>query len=75
MSEYLKVENNNQLIRDVKSSAIINTDTASYNNYLRMTEKRKQHDDNFKDVVKQIGSLKEEMFELKKLILKLTDNQ
>ena len=75
MSDSAKVQGHTHLIRDLKSQAIINTDSDAYARY--MTRKRKQQtkDDEFRDVIRDVNELKNEMREIKNLIIGLKDGR
>tara|TARA_A100001515_G_C4536146_1_gene198575 strand:- start:101 stop:301 length:201 start_codon:yes stop_codon:yes gene_type:complete len=65
---YQKVEGHAELLRDTESGAVINNDTAAYQNYMAMKNqklKEKNRIDNIEDEIVEIKSL------LKDLINKL----
>ena len=68
MSDILKVEGQEHLIRDVKSNAIINTDKTEYSLYMKRIKTRQKHNDKFKSAVREINNLKHELREIKTLI-------
>jgi len=70
---YLKVEGSSNLIRDAKSNAILNTDSSSYQDYMANAKKRKMEHDDIRNAVREINSLKCEMYEIKSMLLKLLD--
>jgi len=70
---YLKVEGSSNLIRDAKSNAILNTDSSSYQEYMANAKKRKMEQDDIRNAVREINSLKCEMYEIKSMLLKLLD--
>ena len=75
MSDSAKVQGHTHLIRDLKSQAIINTDSDAYARY--MTRKRKQQtkDDEFRDVIRDVNELKNEMREIKNLIIGMANGR
>lgn len=75
MSEFLKVENNNDLVRDVSSNAIINVNKTAYDNYMKSVNQRKNDKQDLRDAVREINVLKNEMKEIKQLLLNLTDKK
>ena len=61
MSEYVKVEGHSNLLRDEHSSAIVSSDTNSYELYKKRRE-------NFKVQKNEINTLKDEVSEIKNLL-------
>ena len=68
MSETIKVEGQNHLIRDVKSNAIINTNNSQYQLYMKRIKVREKQSDKLRNAVKEINNLKSELREIKNLI-------
>ena len=66
----LKVQGFNNLIRDTRSNAIINTSTSEYKIYMQRRKARENQADKLRDVCKEINTLKTESREIKNLILK-----
>jgi len=64
----VKVEGHNNLVRDLHSNAIVNTNTTEYSLYLQRRKLREKNNDILRDTVKEINSLKSELFEIKKLL-------
>lgn len=64
----LKVEGHVGLVRDNISKAVINTNKADYKEYMRRAKARETQRDSLTDAIKEINSLKKELFEIKKLI-------
>ena len=64
----LKVEGHVGLVRDNISKAVINTNKAYYQEYMRRAKARETQRDSLTDAIKEINSLKKELFEIKKLI-------
>ena len=52
MSEYIKVENSSELVRDKKSNAIINVNNPSYNNYINAVKKKQKTDDDLRGAIR-----------------------
>jgi len=75
MSEYIKVENSSELVRDKKSNAIINVNNPSYNNYINAVKKKQKTDDDLRGAIREINVLKNEMTEIKRLLINLTDKK
>ena len=64
----LKVEGHVGLVRDNISKAVINTNKKDYQDYMRRAKARETQRDSLTDAIKEINSLKKELFEIKKLI-------
>jgi len=64
----LKVEGHNNLVRDLNSNAIVNTNTADFSLYMKRQKMREKQSDELRNTVKEINSLKSELFEIKKLL-------
>lgn len=69
----IPVEGNKHLYRDESSGAIVNCDTASYNQYIMMREKKKLERENFQSQKNEIEKLKEDMNEIKSLLKELVN--
>ena len=67
MSDLIRVENERNLYRDVKSGAIVNTDTFGYSQYISEKERRILEK-------KELEDVKNELSEIKKLLSELTKN-
>ena len=74
MTVKLKVEGFDSLVRDTRSSAIINTNVTEYQLYMKRMRARQTHSDQIKDACREINSLKKEMLEIKQMILELGKN-
>ena len=75
MEDKLKVEGHTHLIRDLKSQAIINTDSDAYARYMARKIKQRQKDDEVRQVIRDVNELKNEMREIKNLIIGLKDGR
>ena len=68
MSRFLKVEGHTNLVRDVDSNAIVNTNQSEYQLYIQRVKQRESQGDKLRNVVKDINNLKSELREIKDLI-------
>ena len=75
MSDTLKVEGHTHLVRDLKSQANINTDSDAYARYMARKTKQKAKDDEVRQVIRDVNELKNEMREIKNLIIGLKDGR
>ena len=69
----LKVKGHTHLVRDLKSQAIINTDSDAYARYMARKAKQSKKDDEMRKVVREVNEIKSEMFEIKDLLKKVLD--
>mgnify|MGYP001429366962 FL=1 len=75
MSDTIKVQGHTFLVRDLKSQAIINTDSEAYARYMARKAKQKEKDDEVRKVIRDVNELKNEMREIKNLIIGLKDGR
>jgi|TARA_Y100000022_G_scaffold186960_1_gene183990 hypothetical protein len=73
MSDYLKVENENSLVRDMTSHAIINTNQSDYEKFLSLSKKKAQEKQEYDDLKSDVKSLKDDMSEIKSLLKSIVD--
>ena len=66
-----KVKGHSHLVRDLKSQAIINTDSDAYARYMARKAKQAKKDDEIREVVREVNEIKSEMFEIKDLLKKV----
>ena len=64
----LKVQGHVGLVRDNISKAVINTNKKDYQDYMRRAKARETQRDSLTDAIKEINSLKKELFEIKNLL-------
>ena len=75
MSTTLKVKGHTHLVRDLKSQAIINTDSDAYARYMARKAKQEKKDDEVRKVIRDVNEIKKEMFEIKDLLKKEIDGR
>ena len=68
-----KVKGHSHLVRDLKSQAIVNTDSDAYARYMARKAKQSKKDDEMRKVVREVNEIKSEMFEIKDLLKKVLD--
>ena len=71
MKKYTSVENENDLVRDNTSGAIINTNVSEFQAYKKRKLKMQENQDKVRDACREINNLKQELYEIKDLIKKL----
>ena len=69
----MKVKGHNSLIRDETTNAIVNTNSAEYNNYLSNRAKRKQGNERIDNMEDDLKSLKDDINEIKTLLRALSN--
>ena len=67
MSEY-------KFVRDTSSKAVLNTDITALEAYKMTRDKRLQEQNILQNCVDDISSLKDDMIEIKNLLLKISEN-
>ena len=75
MSDTVKVQGHPHLVRDLKSQAIINTDSDAYARYMARKAKQKVKDDEVRQVIREVNELKNEMREIKNLIIGMANGR
>ena len=71
----VKVKGHTHLVRDLKSQAIINTDSDAYARYMARKVKQTNKDDEMRSVVREVNSLKTEMREIKDLLIEIKNGR
>ena len=75
MQDTAKVEGHAHLVRDLKSQAIINTDSAAYAQYMATKTHQKKKNDEIRDVIRDMNELRTEMREIKDLLLGIANGR
>ena len=70
-----KVEGHTNLVRDLKSQAIINTDSDAYAKYMSRKAKQKEKDDEVRKVIREVNELRNEMREIKNLLVGMSNGR
>ena len=73
MSEFKVVEESKDLLRDMHSKAIINTNRSAYLAAVERANKVRKSKDELRDATREINILKSEMHEIKSLLVKLVE--
>ena len=73
MKNYLKVESEDSLIRDVDSNAIVNKNQSEFDKFIRLSKKKYEEKKKFDDMRSDLDSLKEDMNEIKTLLKNIMD--
>ena len=73
MNEYRKVKENHDLVRDMHSKAVINTNRTAYQAAIHRKKMFIAQRDELRDATREINTLKSEMHEIKGLLIKLVE--
>ena len=73
MSDYIKVQGYNGLVRDTRTNAVINKDKNAYNVAKRRAEEAQRQRDEIRGATREINNLKCEMHEIKDMLKTLLD--
>ena len=68
---YIKVEGYNNLVRDTRSNAIVNSNKSEFQLYMKRHKERNEQGDKLRNVCKEINNLKTELREIKSLLTKV----
>jgi|TARA_B110000091_G_C13402941_1_gene304922 hypothetical protein len=71
--EFIKVEENKDLSRDVYSGGIVNTNRSAYEKAIARSKLVKMQRDELKNATKEINNLQDEMREIKILLQQLVN--
>ena len=75
MADTAKVEGHAHLVRDLKSQAIINTDSDAYARYMARKRKQKVQNDELRNVIRDVNELKIEMKAIKEQLIELSNGR
>ena len=64
----LRVEGYSGLVRDTNSNAIVNVSKSEFQVYMSRHKNRQKQGDELRGAIKEINTLKQELFEIKRLI-------
>ena len=75
MADSAKVEGHTNLVRDLKSQAIINTDSDAYARYMARKIKQKAQNDEIREVIRDVNELKIEMKAIKEQLIEMNNGR
>ena len=75
MADSAKVEGHASLVRDLKSQAIINTDSDAYARYMARKRKQKAQNDELRGVIRDVNELKIEIKAIKNELIELRNGR
>ena len=70
---HIKVEGHTNLVRDIRSNAIVNNNKSEFQMYMKRHKERNEQGDKMRNVCKEINSLKAEFREIKELLTKVLE--
>ena len=73
MSEYKNIEGHSDLMKDMHSKAVINTNRSAYLAAVQRKKNLLAQKDEQRDATREINILKSEMHEIKNLLVKLVE--
>ena len=73
MTDYKNIEGHTDLIKDMHSKAVINTNRSAYLAAVQRKKTFEMHRDGLRDATREINILKSEMHEITSLLVKLVE--
>jgi hypothetical protein len=73
MTNYIEVENNKNLAREISSHAIINRNRGAYDLAKKRAVDAQRQRDEIRNTTREINTLKSEMHEIKNLLIELVE--
>ena len=70
----IRVENHTNLVRDTDSNAIVNVSQSEYQLYMKRVKARDSQSDELRGAIREINNLKQDFFEIKKLLKRYLKN-
>ncbi len=74
MTNYLQVDSDSSLIRDMSSNAILNSNKSEYDKFLQISEAKYKEKKRLDDMKSDLDSLKSDMEEIKSLLKNIVHN-
>ena len=68
MKRYVKVESQDNLVRDMFSNAIVNNNKSEYENFLRISEQKYKEKKEFEKLKTDVNSMKNDLDEIKSIL-------
>ena len=75
MADTAQVEGHAHLVRDLKSQAIVNTDSEAYARYMARKRKQKVQNDALREVIRDVNELKIEIKAIKNELIELRNGR
>lgn len=74
MNDYLKVDSDCDLVRDINSNAIINNNKTEFDKFLKLSEKKYKEKKEFDNLKSDVNSMKTDLEEIKSLLKSIVRN-
>ena len=74
MSEYLKVDSDSSLVRDMDSHAIVNNNRSEFNKFLSLSEKKYKEKRELEHLKSHVNAMKGDLEEIKSLLKSIVQN-
>ena len=68
MKKFVKVESEDNLVRDMSSNAIINNNKSDFENFLRISEQKYKEKREFEKLKTDVNSMKNDLDEIKSML-------
>ena len=68
MKKYVKVEAQDNLVRDMSSNAIVNNNKSEYENFLKASEQKYKEKKEFEKLKIDVNSMKNDLDEIKSML-------
>ena len=68
MKKYVKVEAQDNLVRDMSSNAIVNNNKSEYENFLKTSEQKYKEKKEFEKLKIDVNSMKNDLDEIKSML-------
>lgn len=68
---YIKVEGDNNLLRDPNTNSIVNNNMTEYQNYIKRRESKSKENQKIQNVEQEVANIKEDLDEIKTLLRSL----
>tara|TARA_S200002703_G_C3724532_1_gene222606 strand:+ start:555 stop:788 length:234 start_codon:yes stop_codon:yes gene_type:complete len=73
MNEYIRVKDNNTLLRDQKSNAIVNDSKHEYENYMLLKKQKQKEKNRVDNLESEVNVIKNDLSEIKNLLKSFID--
>jgi hypothetical protein len=73
MNEYIRVKDNNTLLRDQKSNAIVNDSKQEYEKYMLLKKQKEKETNRVDNLESEVNVIKNDLSEIKNLLKSFID--